>query len=164
MLSWARKIFVIDKKHSGTIPIQEEVREYVFVSGSRKGMHLHCARISEAVEYVHPVTKEHVLLVDERGYLQNFPGIQIEDHWVSGLKNEKYLEPKVRFCLDLEAYDEDRYLVLWEVQPDGRYWEDEDGFGGTSDCEIRLYTFLHKTGHFEGPFRIYNVGDTSYFK
>ena len=55
-------------------------------------------------------------------------------------------------------------IMLWEIQPDGRYWEDEDGFGGTSDAEVTLYTFLDENGDFTGPFRVYRIGAHDYYK
>ena len=32
--------------------------------------------------------------------------------------------------------------VLWQLNPDGRYYMDEDGFGMTSDEEITVYGFI----------------------
>lgn len=49
-------------------------------------------------------------------------------------------------------------LMVWEVQPDGRYWEDEDGFRGTSDPEVKLYSHIDTLGCFSAPFRLYQVG------
>ncbi|MDO4326855.1 MAG: hypothetical protein Q4E24_12610 [bacterium] len=33
---------------------------------------------------------------------------------------------KRKFC-------NEKYSMLWQIQLDGRYWADEDGFGMTSD-------------------------------
>ena len=52
--------------------------------------------------------------------------------------------------------------MLWQIQPDGRYWEDDDGFGGSPDEEVTLYAFLDEEGNFDGPFRIYQVGMRKY--
>ena len=32
--------------------------------------------------------------------------------------------------------------VSWQLNPDGRYYMDEDGFGMTSDEEITVYGFI----------------------
>ena len=45
--------------------------------------------------------------------------------------------------------------MIWTIQLDGRFWEDEEGFGGTSDNEIRLSAILDKNGRFITPFRLY---------
>ena len=36
--------------------------------------------------------------------------------------------------------------VNWQLQPDGRYYMDEDGFGMTSDNEINLYGAIDRKG------------------
>lgn len=51
----------------------------------------------------------------------------------------------------------------WMVQPDGRYWEDEYGFGRSFDEEIILYAYLNNNGSFITPFRIYSLGGEKYF-
>lgn len=49
-------------------------------------------------------------------------------------------------------------VLLWQVQPDGYYWADEDGYGMTPDEEVTLYADIDETGHFTGPFRLYRIG------
>jgi hypothetical protein len=36
--------------------------------------------------------------------------------------------------------------VIWQLNPDGRYYMDEDGFGMTDDEEINIYGFIDRTG------------------
>ncbi len=36
--------------------------------------------------------------------------------------------------------------VDWQLNPDGRYYMDDDGFGMTDDKEINIYGFIDKTG------------------
>lgn len=102
------------------------------------------------------------LIVDSNGNIRNFPGFAQEDLWASQV-DPCYLKPEIRFCTSFERRG-DRLVMLWEIQPDGRYWEDEDGFGGTSDVEVRLYTFLDENGDFTGPFQVYNIGTHNYYK
>lgn len=101
-------------------------------------------------------------IVDLNGNICNFPGFAQEDLWVSQV-DPCYLKPLIRFCTSFERRG-DRLIMLWEIQPDGRYWEDEDGFGGTSDAEVTLYTFLDENGDFTGPFRVYSIGAHDYYK
>lgn len=54
--------------------------------------------------------------------------------------------------------------MVWEIQPDGRYWEDDDGFGGESDLEILLYTYLDDKGNFTGSFRTYSIGGEEFVR
>jgi hypothetical protein len=43
--------------------------------------------------------------------------------------------------------------VEWVLQPDGRYFEDEDGFGAENCEEITLYSYLDTNGVFTEPFK-----------
>ena len=42
---------------------------------------------------------------------------------------------------------------FWMVQPDGRYWEDEDGFGAEKNIEITLLAKFDKNGKFVTKFQ-----------
>lgn len=101
-------------------------------------------------------------IVDLDGNICNFPGFVQEDFWVSQV-DSCYLKPLIRFRTSFGLRD-GRLIMYWEIQPDGRYWEDEDGFGGTSDAEVTLYTFLDENGDFTGPFRVYSIGAHNYYK
>lgn len=101
-------------------------------------------------------------IVDLNGNICNFPGFAQEDLWVSQV-DSCYLKPLIRFCTSFGPRG-NRLIMRWEIQPDGRYWEDEDGFGGTSDEEVTLYTFLDENGDFTGPFRVYRIGTQDYYK
>ena len=78
--------------------------------------------------------------------------------------NQGSLEPRVRFRTDFEMRPDGLVLMIWQVQPDGMYWRDEDGFGITPDEEIRLYALIDGEGRFTGPFRLYNIGVTDYYE
>ena len=101
-------------------------------------------------------------IVDSDGGICNFPGFAQEDLWVSQV-DSCYLKPLIRFRTAFGRRG-GRLIMLWEIQPDGRYWEDEDGFGGNSDEEVTLYAFLDENGDFTGPFRVYSIGTHDYYK
>lgn len=46
--------------------------------------------------------------------------------------------------------------VDWQLNPDGRYYMDDDGFGMTNDEEIEIYGFIDKTGKVLVKFRAIN--------
>lgn len=48
--------------------------------------------------------------------------------------------------------------VSWQLNPDGRYYMDDDGFGMTNDVEIEIYAFVDKELNILVPFR-YIGGD-----
>lgn len=102
------------------------------------------------------------IIVDANGIINNFPSVIKEDFWMRRLKSKEIL-PKVRFRTVL-GKRVDEWRMLWEIQPDGRYWGDDSGFGVESDEEIVLYTYLDSNGDFTGPFRVYSVGNETYFE
>lgn len=101
-------------------------------------------------------------ITDKKGRFVGFPGIVKEKEWTSHLTEEGCLDPVIRYRTDFVKFDDHSYMILWEVQPDGRYWADEDGFGMTSDEEICLYALLDLDGNYIGPFRVYSVGVRRY--
>lgn len=100
------------------------------------------------------------MLVDSRGNIQNFPGMIREDFWVKAVA-PNYLKPQVGFRSSFEKRDSG-WIFLWQLQPDGWYWADEDGFGAENDSEVTLYTYVDLNGNFTGPFRIYRLGNTEF--
>lgn len=101
-------------------------------------------------------------IVDKYGRIHKFPGMIKEDFWLKSVETPKNLNSVVRYRTSFE-YEGDKWLVLWEIQPDGRYWSDGGGFGMEDDEEIVLYTYLDMNGKFTGPFRAYSVGMKKYF-
>lgn len=114
------------------------------------------------VYYVDEARGIRKMIVDKYGKIMDFPGIQREDFWIRDV-HDQYLYPQIRFRTDFERRD-GKIIMLWQVQPDGRYWEDEDGFGMEPEEEVTLYAFLQEDGSFDGPFRIYRVGSRKYYK
>ena len=91
----------------------------------------------------------HRCIVDGSGRIQNFPGIKDGD-WKKEL--EFPLDHKVRFGFWIGGFQDGKALVSWTLQPDGRYFEDDDGFGGEDCEEITLYSYLNENGEFTEPF------------
>lgn len=82
-----------------------------------------------------------------------------EDIDWDSLKNlpEKYIERAKahsgHFPTLLGAFHKGEAEVEWQINPDGRYYEDEDGFGMTDDEEITLHGSINRTGHVIRKFR-----------
>lgn len=89
-------------------------------------------------------------IVGEDGAIQNFPGI-VEGPWKSSL--EYPLDRKTRFRFWIYAYKDGKAPVEWTLQPDGRYFEDENGFGGENCEEIVLRSYIDTDGFFTEPFK-----------
>ena len=47
-------------------------------------------------------------------------------------------------------------FVEWQLNPDGRYFMDEDGFGMTDYEEVSLFGFIDKNGKVVAKFRVIN--------
>ena len=48
--------------------------------------------------------------------------------------------------LDIYEYKDGVAEVRWQLNPDGMYYRDEDGFGMTDDEEINLYGAIDRKG------------------
>ena len=46
--------------------------------------------------------------------------------------------------------------VSWQLNPDGRYYMDEDGYGMTDDEEVEIYGFIDTEGKVVVKFRNIN--------
>lgn len=98
------------------------------------------------------------VLVGNSGRIHRFPGFADREEIKRRMWDGKLPQPKVRFLTTFEEASGGRMMMIWQVQPDGRYWEDEDGFGGEDGEEVCLYTYLDSRGRFTAPFRLYSVG------
>lgn len=99
-------------------------------------------------------------IVDDAGRIADFPGFahpELVSQYVgkppSGL---------IRFYSHIERLD-GQYALIWQIQPDGRYWEDDSGFGGTTDDEINLYAHIDEKGSFVEPFRLFSIGSNRFY-
>ncbi len=125
------------------------------------GMHRYRTRGEDSsVYFVDEARGIRKMLVDSRGVIQDFPGIIREDFWVRQI-SPRALQPQIRFRTSFEKRG-NGWIMLWQIQPDGQYWEDEDRFGGTNDLEVTLYTHVDGDGNFTDPFRIYQIGSRNY--
>lgn len=103
-----------------------------------------------------PTEDYHKVIVNNKGRFENFPGI-IQGKWTSYIEGKfDFDSGNICFRTSFERW-EDGYRCLWEIQPDGRYWADEDGYGAENDSEIILYADPDGNGMFLSPFRIYEI-------
>ena len=104
-----------------------------------------------------PKNFHYKVIVTKNGYFKDFPGI-IQGSWTKYIEGEFDFDAgQVQFRTSFEKCD-DGYRCLWEIQPDGRYWGDDYGFGMDNDVELVLYADLDERGVFKGPFQIYKIG------
>ena len=96
-----------------------------------------------------------VAVIDEKGSIKNFPGIIWDERWIK--EQKLIIEEEVAFEAKFYPLENERYLMLWLVQPSGTYWMDKDGFGIEDDLSIELYSIVNKHGVFEKTFELYSI-------
>ena len=100
-------------------------------------------------------------LVIKNNEFVGFPGIENPELIMPHYKEDSDIEPYLRFGSSCEySAKEQRCVIYWTIQPDGRYYADSDGFGGENQDEITLYIYVDDEGDYVGKFRIKNIGDT----
>ncbi len=99
-------------------------------------------------------------IVDDSGRILGFPGIAHRD--LVSLYSKGFLGERIMFSSHISLLD-GQYALIWQIQPEGRYWEDDYGFGGTSDDEIDLYAHIDEEGNFIEPFRLFSVGNYRFY-
>lgn len=57
------------------------------------------------------------------------------------------------FPTHIGKFEKGMATVRWQLNPDGRYWMDEDGFGRTDDVEFNIYGFIDRTATVIVPFQ-----------
>jgi len=84
-------------------------------------------------------------------------GIQLSDidfDKVNLLENPQNAHKLIAdYGFGIETYLNGVALVWWTLYPDGRYFEDEDGFGGESCNETTVYAFMDTLGKIVIPFQ-----------
>lgn len=118
---------------------------------------------SAQVVFSNPALNIRKVIVDEAGNILDSLGVELTERLMRCLEDHILPPPRIFYRTEFRREPDGRFLMVWEIQPDGRYWADEGGFGGTSDPEIRLYAHIDERGRFTEPFRLYKVGaDTLY--
>ena len=101
-------------------------------------------------------------IIARDGKIIDFPGFEHHRLVLSHLEDVSD-SAYVRFASHFEKTPQGTFMFIWDIQPDGRYWADGDGYGAEKGQEVRLYTYLDDEGHFTAPFCIYSIGVEKYF-
>jgi len=99
-------------------------------------------------------------VLDESGNIKSFPGIVEDEIWTE--KRRVGTVPDVRYEAQFYALNNNEYLMLWMIQPNGWYWVDDDGFGFTGDSSIMLYSLLDEKGAFTKEFNLFSIDNIRY--
>lgn len=96
-------------------------------------------------------------IVDKDGNICEFPGVEYTDKIKDEL-GKSIIEPIVKYQVLFEKIDDSRFIMVWTVRPDGRYWMDSWGFGAEDYESLSLYTYIDENGDFTKPFQLYSIG------
>ncbi len=91
----------------------------------------------------------HRQITNDLGFFVDYPGHEKGD-WEKDV-TMTFLHA-TRFVAYVSNFVGDTCRFSWMLQPDGRYWEDEDGYGMTQDKEVWLYALINNEGKFVTPF------------
>lgn len=98
-----------------------------------------------------PDARIHRKITNAYGEFLDFPGYA-DGEWRDKAVFSTY-PPKMRFLFTCKPFEAGKMELYWTFQPDGRYYEDDDGFGGTPEDEIQLVTVLDSKGSFLQSFQ-----------
>lgn len=95
-------------------------------------------------------TKRAVEFMDKAQRLLTVTDDDIDWRSLKRVKDEDAIDV-ARFRLfiypgDISRYENGMAKVRWEINPDGRFYCDEDGFGMTGDVEVTLYGVIDRKG------------------
>jgi hypothetical protein len=68
----------------------------------------------------------------------------------------------VRCTLIAEKINDEKFIMVWTIRPDGFYWMDSWGFGAEDYESVSLYSYIDAKGNFMAPFRLYEIGTAFY--
>ncbi len=66
------------------------------------------------------------------------------------------MELRAPYYFGINEFKDGVAYVSWTLQPDGRYYADEDGFGMEDDDEITLYAYIDSSANILIPFQPMN--------
>lgn len=87
----------------------------------------------------------------------DYPGTEGDEEWLSYWKSRFPLKNHVSYPVKYIKMNDGTIIMVWTIQPDGRYWADEGGYGWEKEKEICLYSTLNEKGEFIHPFRLYSI-------
>lgn len=152
------------KARNGTDGCETEERGPCLSQYVTYGAHLYreAGEVAEVI-FFHKARRIRRVIVDDFGDICNFPGFAEPESICENLDGHELPDPRVRFRTSFQREPSGLFLMVWQVQPDGRYWEDEDGFCGESDEEVCLCSHIDEKGRFTHPFCLYSVGRRMFY-
>lgn len=101
-------------------------------------------------------TKEAYELIGATGSFVKWDAVAVEICTVLDMPmraQRNAIQTCANYYFGVDPFTEGVACVSWTLQPDGRYYADEDGFGMTDDDEITIYAFIDKKANILVPFQ-----------
>ena len=100
------------------------------------------------------IYNEEVMILNKDGILVNIHEKDIDFSRVDLLENpENAHNFLVRYGFSIGGFEDGVAQLCWTLYPDGRFFEDEDGFGGENCNETTIYAYIDTLGKIIIPFR-----------
>ncbi len=113
-------------------------------------------------------TKEAWELVGDYGkFVEWDPSSSVDKNSISDMPVEVQVRAEnghVSYAFGVNYFTNGVASVSWTLQPDGQYYADEDGFGGTRDREITLTAFIDSKARILVPFQLMDRETESHLK
>lgn len=106
-----------------------------------------CLRREDAPGFCRQITRSD-------GSFAAFPGV-VHGTWEKEL--DMPFRPAVQFQAIVGPFRDGKAEFRWLLQPDGRYFADEDGFGAENCTEIWLRSYMDEKGRFLEPFSVCKI-------
>lgn len=100
------------------------------------------------------IAHKEVMIMNKDSSLTNVQPGDIDFEKVDRLENSwNAHDLAVRYGFGIESFINGVAFVWWTLYPDGRYFEDEDGFGGEDCNETTVYAYMDTLGRVIIPFQ-----------
>ena len=107
-------------------------------------------------------TKRAYEFMNEQAHLVGVSDADIVWSSLEGIPEEQLYRVQTRNALFpsfIGHYANGTAQVQWQINPDGRYWMDEDGYGMTPDIQLNLYGYIDSACKVIVPFQVLQTPD-----
>ena len=119
-MNFLQKLFALNRVTQPTITSDYEEESPYVRPWHTFGNHIYrTATEDPTVYYIDENRNIRKKIVNNMGFILNFPGIQKEDFWIKEVSPVSLL-PQIHYRTSFEKKD-GRIRMLWQIQPDGRY-------------------------------------------
>jgi hypothetical protein len=118
-----------------------------------EGVIIHNTKAGEII-LENTIAGREIMIMNKDNLLTNIHPGDIDFEKVNKLENSQNAhELKVHYGFGIETFMNGVAFVWWTLYPDGRYFEDEDGFGGEDCNETTVYAYIDTLGRVLIPFQ-----------